>query len=903
MRWPGVFLVAALAACGDDFAGPFDALPIDGEFDVGVDAPAHVARDRHGIAHIVADSISDAAFVQGYVMAHDRLPQMDLLRRYATGRLAELYGEADPSVIDTDLVMRLHRIEHFAELSLQALDPNADRELLEALDGFARGVTQYISDVRDDTWRIDPAIDAHVNLANLPDWTPRDSLAIARLWALSYAWSAPYEIAATELYQKLRKSYDNEPQDQGATDRRGISRDVVRFAPIAAQPAQLAPTMPSVATLAATRPVVPDELFAAARAWFAHDIADGPFGALGPSALGRDVAGSTSVAIAPGAVGNDAALLAGDHQLPLGNPALYYPTHVIAGDQLDVLGLTVPGIPGVVVGSNGALAWSPALSGHDVNDVFLERIAPCAGGAECQRIEQIAIGTRDGISRTETVIYELGPRGPILPELDRARHTLVPRTQLTALSIAFTGYQPSFELRALWKLARATTVAEGFTALSDASFGPSWTLIDAAQQIGWTAVAELPVRATAYTWDPFIAQDALSPFFVLPGDGTVDWRTPPNERMGPSATSSPTGYIVTADDDPAGATFDERPLNQQPYLGITYAAGLRAARIAQLLDQRKTAGQPLGLGELAAILRDTHSTVGEKLTPVLLTFLAQLDNPPPIPPDVGPYVAALSADDRQQLSRARELLANWRFETPAANAPGDTSSAATALFNTWMHLFLRGVLDDELAAIGLDLTQLTRALGEDALSRIVMAFLIDRRSFVTSPATQQPILCDNYNVGGLNSCTRLILQSLVDAMKHLASPQAFGTDDIAQWQWGQLHRLRLAPGFADPAFALPRDSAGAPRPGDNFAVDRSDPGWLDADFAIERAAAFRMLAEARTGEPIRTRWALPGGAIFDPQSPHYQDLLERSYLTDQPFEAPSAIDDIVAAGESRWVFH
>ena len=62
--------------------GQFDGLPLDGDFTVGLAAPAHVARDRYGIAHITADTLGDAAFVQGYVMAHDRLPQMDILRRF-----------------------------------------------------------------------------------------------------------------------------------------------------------------------------------------------------------------------------------------------------------------------------------------------------------------------------------------------------------------------------------------------------------------------------------------------------------------------------------------------------------------------------------------------------------------------------------------------------------------------------------------------------------------------------------------------------------------------------------------------------------------------------------------------------------------------------------------------------
>ena len=74
------------------------------------------------------------------------------------------------------------------------------------------------------------------------------------------------------------------------------------------------------------------------------------------------------------------------------------------------------------------------------------------------------------------------------------------------------------------------------------------------------------------------------------------------------------------------------------------------------------------------------------------------------------------------------------------------------------------------------------------------------------------------------------------------------------------------------------------------------------------SAAVRVLAEASAdrldGTPaIHLQLALAGGAIFDTRSPHYRDLLDQSYLADQPFAAPDTIDDIVAAGETRWVFH
>ena len=94
-------VIAVLAAACSDSSenGPFDELPLAARFEVGMLAPTHVARDRYGVAHIHASTLEDAAFAQGYVMAHDRLPQMDILRRFGAGTLSELFGALDPDVI------------------------------------------------------------------------------------------------------------------------------------------------------------------------------------------------------------------------------------------------------------------------------------------------------------------------------------------------------------------------------------------------------------------------------------------------------------------------------------------------------------------------------------------------------------------------------------------------------------------------------------------------------------------------------------------------------------------------------------------------------------------------------------------------------------------------------------
>jgi acyl-homoserine lactone acylase PvdQ len=510
--------------------------------------------------------------------------------------------------------------------------------------------------------------------------------------------------------------------------------------------------------------------------------------------------------------------------------------------------------------------------------------------------------------------------------LDRTQHALVPRTAAAALSVRSTADAPSFEIRALYQLARAGDVHAGFAALADiASGGQSWVLIDDHQHIGWTTQATIPLRArAAYGWDPLVRQDAAAPFFVLPGDGSGDWisGTALSPRYIPHAVDPASGSLVTANADPVGATLYGLPLAQaaldgQPlYAGVRYAAGLREDRITQLLTELLGAGKALTLDDMARIQTDTRSTVGERLVPAIRAALDRLDSPAGAPSDLAGYVAQLSPDDRARLATARALLGGWTLATPPATAAPDPDSAATALFNAWIHAFIARALGDELAAIGWSPWR----LDDGQLVRIVHALLVDPRSMVTSPATQQPVVCADATAPGPDtSCTVQTLAALLDAMTYLASPDGFGTADTAAWRWGLRHRLAIAPvipdrpaGPAGPdgpgaAYALPApgdpDPAGFARPGDNFGIDRTDPGWADLGFAQRTGAGLRLLAEARPGRPIALRWAIPGGAVYDRRSPHYRDLLDHYYLTGQTAEAPYAIGDIVAAGESRWVFH
>jgi penicillin amidase len=955
-----LLLVLASGACSDDrIAGPFDKLPQDAELvfdgDNKLDGPVQVARDQYGVAHVSATTVRDVGFAQGYVMAHDRLPQMDVLRRFGAGTLSELFGALDPTVIDTDLEMRMHRMKPLAEQAWAELQQHAaegdptDREVVDLLQRFSDGVNAYAADLVAGKWTLDPLVQDSFPPDKFVAWSPVDSLVLGRFQAFALSWSTPFELDLDELYSRLRADYDTTAStDPARVARKGISRDLMTF-----QPVGLIPTIdgfPNVTVdtgsssdgsprkqaagtaVQAGRATVAQSTYDRAQSFFHRGVRTGPFGSFGPHAFMRPFAGSNNWAVAPQLAGG-AALLATDQHLQLPNPSIFYPTHLIVrnangGTDLDVLGITFPGIPGVILGSNGKLAWSATVSEHDVNDLYREAVVACPQG-ECVKFnattvpietfeETIIVGALGTETARFTATYETVPHhGPIIPAIDPVMHRLVPRPPLAeALSVKYTGYDPTFEIRALWNLSHAASVDDGFRALSDFSFGSqNWTMIDDQAQIGWTTNAFVPERSPAsYTWNATTRPDGAAPFFILDGQGGFEWERRMSPRYVPHAKNPASGYLATSNADPVGATFDNDPLNQpmvdgRPlYVGVSYAAGVREERISTLIDQ---AARPLTLDTMAQIQHDTHSNVGAKLSAPIALALARLDTPTGAPADLGPFVAALSAEDKARLVTARTLLASWTHATPTALAPNDPAaadSAATALFNAWMHFFLERALRDEFAnakdpatpgAQGFDLYR----LDGNQLVRIVYALLTRPGAFVQSAATGQPIVCDDFASVTTDSCTTMIMRAAIDAVRHLET--TFASPDPAQWRWGQLHQLVIEPLFPNASLDLPRSgelaTRGFPKAGDNFAINRADHGWADLDFSqFADGPAQRFLAIAEPGQPIAVKWQLPGGVIFDSRDPHYRDLLDKYYLPEVHFDAPFSVPQILENGEYRW---
>ncbi|HVY61841.1 MAG TPA: penicillin acylase family protein, partial [Planctomycetota bacterium] len=178
----------------------------------GLREGVEVLRDEHGVPHIFAGSAHDLFFAQGWVHAEARLWQMDLFRRAASGRLAEILGDAPVAWEDAGIRWRGHRVPDLdrylkilgmrraAEASLAV----AGGEAREALEAYAAGVNRYISDLTARRLPLEMKL-----LDYDPDpWSPVDSLCLTKVMALELSYAIKHKLALIAIADRLAEDPD-----------------------------------------------------------------------------------------------------------------------------------------------------------------------------------------------------------------------------------------------------------------------------------------------------------------------------------------------------------------------------------------------------------------------------------------------------------------------------------------------------------------------------------------------------------------------------------------------------------------------------------------------------------------------------------------------------------------------
>jgi penicillin amidase len=528
------------------------ALPqLDGNLSVrGLSAPVKVTRDGHGVPSIEAATLEDLFLAQGYVTAQDRLWQMDVMRRFGAGELSEILGE------DTLKIDREHRILGLRAAAKKSLGTASPRDR-SYFDAYARGVNTFIEDHRKSL-----PIEFHILKYQPKPWQAEDSIVIANqmvkdLNFYSFGDSLAREKILAKLGPELtadlyvnRSWHDRPPtvmredlndqqnqSDSGERDDKDQDQDDDDF------------DDDSGPDNAVTRQAGGISI------WEQH---------IPEAANGSNdwvVSGAHTVTGKP--------LLSNDMHLGHQMPNLWYEAHLKSG-SLDVAGVTLPGMPYVIVGHNQRVAWGFTNVGPTVADAFVETF-------DAQGAYQTPQGWQQPEHREEVIHVKGKPdvtldvkitrHGPIISELipGESRPVALRWTLYDGLHMAF------FEVDTAqnWDDFR-----KAFSQL-DAP-GQNVVYADGDGNIGYQTTGHIPIRA---------AGDGSLP--VSGADDAHEWKSYiPFDKL-PRIYNPSSGIIATAN---GRITPDNYPYS----ISAEWEAPWRTARIYHVLESgRKFAGSDM----------------------------------------------------------------------------------------------------------------------------------------------------------------------------------------------------------------------------------------------------------------------------------------------------------------------
>jgi len=490
-----LFLVALLATLwGFVFLRPQPTIDGDQRL-LGLRERAEVLRDGYGVPHVFAANDHDLFFLQGYITAGDRMFQMDLYRRAAQGRLSEVLGEP---TVESDTFMRTIGLARAAKADLSVLSPDTIRLLQDYADGVNKYLVQH-----DQSLPVEFLL-----LGYQPDpWTALDTLAIAKLQVYDAAGNYPQELLRADIATRLGTSAVATLMPDATTISAGI--DETAWAQVARQ------FSPGGAT---PGPAALDAVLGGAGQW----------------------TGSNCWALGGGRTKSGKPILAGDPHLPVRNPSIWYEVALDAGD-LHLIGFSIPGVPGVVIGHNDRVAWSFTYAYADTQDLFVEHQDP----SDLRRYEYK--GSFEPASYVREEVRVKGRAVPVTVDVAITRHgpiiTPVLEGQTAQVALRWSALDGGTTVEAVFGMNRARSwdefrsAAAGFTG---AALSACYADVDG--HIGYLLVGRLPDRKG----------DGSTP---VPGwTGEYDWRglLPASANLAIGDPSD--GLVLNANNRPVTST-------------------------------------------------------------------------------------------------------------------------------------------------------------------------------------------------------------------------------------------------------------------------------------------------------------------------------------------------------------
>jgi penicillin amidase len=866
-----------------------------------LEGEVEVILDRDGVPHIFAENDHDLLCVEGYIHARDRFFQMDLTRREVSGDLAELVGTGR---LGSDVQNRTIGLRRAAQRSADALSPS-EMALLQA---YADGVNAYLAN---NPLPIEYGL---LELTQARPWDPIDSLVIGK--AIAAGLSLDIDIGPTLQLQEFIGA-----GIAGGFDGQALFfEDVRRSAPM--DPAATVPDAtgapPFIAKIQkASRTKLASAAAGAKRVQKKLEQASNITRLMNRREL---EIGSNEWGVSGEHTSSGRPIIANDPHLSLNIPSTFYEWHLVVENDphngpMNVSGVGFPGAPAVILGQNEHITWGATTNPMDVSDVFQDELhvgqADCLliGSFACIRSEGVfhpvdleftqyfANIPNDGIPDNvvpiplpqEQTLIATVPFRSFGPVLDITDPGVFPGGGVTtALVLQFTGFHATRELGAFSAWNRAQNLGEFVAGLQDFDFGSqNFAYADDQGNLAYFASAENPLRKDLE--DGGVA--GLPPYFIRDGSGPNNWVPDPAHTQlqaipyavlpfdeMPQTVNPENGFFVNANNDPAGVSLDNNPLNQARssdpgaiyYLNPSFAIGMRAGRITRLVRDQIEAGKKISYGDMQSFQANTQQLDAELMTPFLLEAFANGSDP-----GAPAELAALASDPGVAEAVAR--LSDWDFSTPTGIPEGydahdnkgkrtpsvpkkeAEASVAATIYNMWRGQTIRATIDATLAGLGVSGVGSGDALkaAYNLLSQVTFTGVgASGVDFFPEPAA----LTDAEDRRDV-----VLLSALRSALDLLASNDftaAFGNStDQDDYRWGKLHRITFDHPTVPP-FSIP-PAAGF----DNVSPELSGLA-RDGGYNVVNASGFSARADSLNGfkfggGPVR-RYVGEGGANWGP---------------------------------------
>ncbi|MEV5953685.1 penicillin acylase family protein [Streptomyces sp. NPDC051987] len=750
----------------------------------GLSGPVTVKRDGYGIPQIYASSDEDLFMAQGYVQAQDRFYEMDVRRHMTAGRLSEMFGKGQ---VKNDEFLRTLGWDRVAK---EEYDTKLSASTKKYLQAYSKGVNAYLQGKDGKDISLEYAALGFVNDYKPEQWTPVDSVS----WLKAMAWD-------------LRGNMQDEIDRALMTSRLG--------------PQQIKDLYPDY-PYSRNKPIVQEGQYDAVTKTFQQGGSTGSTGSTSGSGTSAGTGGTTTTSSSggsavtsqlerlynvlddvPTAVGVNGQgigsnswvvggqytitgkpLLANDPHLSASLPSVWYQmglhcTTVSSKCQYDVTGYTFAGMPGVIIGHNGDIAWGMTNSGVDVTDLYLEKLSgdgylyngttkpfttrtetiKVAGGASKQIVVRQTADGMPLLSDRDDELVQVGKRATV--------DTAAPdRGDGYGIALRWTALDPGTTMDAVFALDKASDW-DSFRQAAAQFDVPSQNLIyaDTKNNIGYTLPGKIPTRSSAddgsipapgwdskYKWTGFIKQDEL-----------------------PYEYNPKRGYIVTANQ----AVIDK---DKYPYtLTTDWGYGTRSQRITDLIESKIKDGGKISTDDMRQMQTDNSSEIAKLLVPRLLK---------------------INLDDKD-VRAAQKLLEGWDYTQ-------DADSAAAAYFNAvWrniLKLAFGNKLPKELRVKGqclwVDKIDSTGPLDDDTKVRECGERDADQaqpdggdRWFEVVRNLMEKPNSDWWKTPAgagdrpkAENMDQLFRRAMIDARWELTAKLG---KDIDTWSWGRLHRLFL----------------------------------------------------------------------------------------------------------------